>query len=193
MKFVIAFFTILLLASCSSRNPRVTISTTLGEIQLVLYTDKAPETAENFLDHIMKGSFENACFYRVVNENNQPDSRVLIDVIQGGLYEDSLVNKHPGIRHETTAETGILHKDGIISMARLEPGTASTEFFICVGDQPELDFGGNRNPDGQGFAAFGKVIKGMEIVRDIHSMDAPGQYLEKPIRITNISASSYLE
>jgi peptidyl-prolyl cis-trans isomerase A (cyclophilin A) len=71
-------------------------------------------------------------------------------------------------------------------MARAEPGTATSEFFICIGDQPELDFGGKRNPDGQGFAAFGKVVKGMNVVMKIHSLKAPSQYLEKPVLILGI-------
>ena len=68
-------------------------------------------------------------------------------------------------------------------MARNEPGTASTEFFICVGDQPSLDFGGDRNPDGQGFAAFGKVSRGMEVVRAIQALPDSGQYLSDPVLI----------
>jgi peptidyl-prolyl cis-trans isomerase A (cyclophilin A) len=68
-------------------------------------------------------------------------------------------------------------------MARNEPGTASTEFFICVGDQPELDYGGRRNPDGMGFAAFGKVVRGMKTVRKIHALPASNQYLPEPVKI----------
>jgi len=90
------------------------------------------------------------------------------------------------IEHESTKQTGILHKDGTISMARNEPGSATSEFFICIGDQPSLDFGGMRNPDGQGFAAFGRVIKGMEVVRTIQSLPAKNQYLEPKIKITQI-------
>ncbi len=90
------------------------------------------------------------------------------------------------IAHETTESTGILHRDGVISMARLEPGTATTEIFICVGDQPELDYGGRRNPDGQGFAAFGRVIDGMHVVRAIHQVPANGQYLDQPIPMLEV-------
>jgi peptidyl-prolyl cis-trans isomerase A (cyclophilin A) len=72
-------------------------------------------------------------------------------------------------------------------MARSKPGSATSEFFICVGDQPELDYRGRRNPDLQGFAAFGRVTGGMDIVRKIHSVSAPGQYLEKKVRIIDIS------
>jgi peptidyl-prolyl cis-trans isomerase A (cyclophilin A) len=71
-------------------------------------------------------------------------------------------------------------------MARAEIGTASSEFFICIGNQPELDYGGQRNPDGQGFAAFGRVVKGMDIVRKIHGMENENQYLTKPVRIVKI-------
>ena len=89
------------------------------------------------------------------------------------------------IEHETTNTTGLLHKNGTISMARLEPGTASSEFFICINEQPELDYGGKRNPDGQGFAAFGQVIKGMSIVKKIQSLNSKDQILENfvPIHI----------
>jgi peptidyl-prolyl cis-trans isomerase A (cyclophilin A) len=134
-------------------------------------------TASNFLSLVDRGVYTNACFYRVVRPDNQPLNPVKIEVIQGGLFEDDLVNAHSPIAHETTGVTGILHTDGVISMARDEPGTASTEFFICIGDQPSLDFGGDRNPDGQGFAAFGKVTAGMDVVRKIQSLPDSGQYL----------------
>jgi len=92
----------------------------------------------------------------------------------------------PPIKHEPTVLTGILHKDGVISMARNEPGTATSEFFICIGDQPSLDYGGKRNPDGQGFAAFGKVVEGMDVVRKIHKSAAAGQWLKPRIKILKI-------
>jgi peptidyl-prolyl cis-trans isomerase A (cyclophilin A) len=83
--------------------------------------------------------------------------------------------------------TGIRHRNGTISMARSKPGSATSEFFICIGDQPELDFGGKRNPDGKGFAAFGKIIKGMDVVKRIHSINPSGQYLETPVLISDIT------
>jgi peptidyl-prolyl cis-trans isomerase A (cyclophilin A) len=120
--------------------------------------------------------------------DNQPDKKVKIEVVQAGYGEDSLIEKYQftPIRHETTKQTGILHKDGILSMARMEPGTASSEFFICIGDQSELDFNGKRNPDKQGFAAFGKVTKGMDMVRKIQKLKDKEQYLEKPVKIMGI-------
>lgn len=177
-------FSIFILNACSDHNPELIIQTESGEIFVELYVDKAPITALNFLSYIDKGAYKNASFYRTVTLNNQPVNPVKIEVIQGGLFEYDSLNVP--IIHETTAKTGILHTDGVISMARLEPGTASTEFFICIGDQHELDFGGLRNPDGQGFAAFGQVIKGMDIVRKIQIKPAQNQYLTPTIQIFNI-------
>lgn len=187
MKFsglIIALF--LFLTVASQELPRVKIETSLGEIVIEADTIRAPVTAGNFLKHIQKGTYKNAVFYRVVHPDNQPNSKVKIEVIQGGLYSDEEIDKIEPIIHETTQQTGIKHLDGTISMARYTPGTASTEFFICVGDQPELDFGAKRNPDGQGFAAFGKVIKGMDVVRKIQQQKDENQYLAEPLKILNM-------
>lgn len=162
--------------------PQVALATELGEIVVEIDSSRAPLTAANFLAHVDRGLFAGAHFYRVVRLDNQADNEVRIEVIQGGLGFDSEAPLAP-IRHETTAETGLAHRDGTLSMARLEPGTASSEFFICIGDQPELDFGGARNPDGQGFAAFGRVVEGMETVRAIQRQEADGQMLVSPVRI----------
>jgi len=164
----------------------VLIKTELGDIEVVVYPDQAPATALNFLALVKQGVYTNAIFYRVVRLDNQPLSHVKIEVIQGGLFHDDLVNTYPPIDHETTEATGIKHADGVISMARNEPGTASTEFFICIGDQPSLNFGGKRNPDGQGFAAFGKVTRGMDVVRAIQALPETGQYLQKHVLIREI-------
>ena len=165
---------------------KIIIRTELGEIQVRIDLVRAPVTSANFLRYIDAGLFDSTCFYRVVRPDNQPKDSVFIGVIQGGRYEDEETGGFPPIPHETTEATGIRHRDGVISMARWTPGTATSEFFICVGDQKDLDYGGRRNPDGQGFAAFGKVTKGMEVVRKIHSIQAPGQYLEKPVLILEI-------
>ncbi len=122
----------------------------------------------------------------MVTLGNQPDDSIRIEVIQGGLGFQESEDRLPPISHETTAETGILHTDGTISMARNAPGSASSEFFICIGDQPELDFGGRRNPDGQGFAAFGRVIDGMDVVRAIQGQPADRQMLRDVVRIVSV-------
>ncbi len=163
--------------------PKVEIRTKLGVITAELDTIRAPLTAKNFLMHVEKGTYTDAVFYRTVRLDNQPNNDVKIEVIQGGLFDDDRIEGVPPIAHETTEITGIKHKDGTLSMARNAPGTASTEFFICVGDQPELDFGGKRNPDGQGFAAFGRVVSGMEVVRTIQKEKDTTQYLLEPVKI----------
>jgi peptidyl-prolyl cis-trans isomerase A (cyclophilin A) len=92
----------------------------------------------------------------------------------------------PPIAHETTQQTGLRHLDGTVSMARAQPGTATAEFFVCIGAQPALDFGGGRNPDGQGFAAFGRVVEGMDVVRALHARGEADQYLARPIAIRSV-------
>ncbi len=167
-------------------NPHIAISTELGTITVELYPEQAPITVANFLRYIDENRLEEASFYRTVRYDNQPDSKVKIDVIQGGLYEDNHPMMLNPIVHENTEQTGIKHLDGVISMARNEPGTATSEFFICVGDQAKLDFGGNRNSDGAGFAAFGKVTDGMDIVHQIHQAPSEKQYLNPRIKILSI-------
>ena len=187
MKITLILFGIMFLITSCNSNPRVVIKTEMGDITVEIYADKAPVTGLNFLKYVQENRYEGAFFYRVVTMDNQPDDSIRIEVIQGGLYEDDHPAMLPPIFHETTAETAILHTNGVISMARWEPGTATSEFFICVGDQPELDYGGRRNPDGQGFAAFGKVIKGMNVVKKIHVQPADGQYLNPVIPILEVS------
>lgn len=169
------------------QRPVVLMQTAFGNIKAELYTDKTPVTAGNFLQYVKEGRFKDAVFYRVVRMDNQPNDKVKIQVLQGGLYDDNHPAKLPMIRHETTKETGVLHKSGMLSMARWGPGTTDSEFSICVGDQPELDFAGKRNPDGQGFAAFGRVIDGMDVVREIHAQNAEGQTLTPFIKIEKMT------
>jgi peptidyl-prolyl cis-trans isomerase A (cyclophilin A) len=170
-----------------SETASILFRTDFGNFTLELYPQLAPLTVSNFLRYVDEKRFIGACFYRVVHMNNQPNNAIKIEVIQGGLKEDEHPQSLSAIAHETTEQTGILHKDGVISMARNEPGTASSEFFICINDQPDLDFGGRRNPDGQGFAAFGRVIEGMDVVRRIQSQPTDGQYLLKDISIQEIA------
>ena len=177
----------------------VVMSTTQGDIVIELAIQDAPLTASNFLSLVDGGHLDGALFYRTVypeNDNGTPP----ISVIQGGLGDAS--EAFATVAHETTDETGILHTDGVISMARGEPGTASTEFFICIGDQPALDFGGNRNNDQLGFATFGRVVDGMDVVRAIHNSpsDTPvdddyfkGQILEDPVLIETVTRKIRLQ
>ena len=175
-----------ILTICLGKTVMIKMETDLGQIQIELFPDKAPITVSNFLQYIDETRYGDLHFYRVVHMGNQPDNEVKIEVIQGGLGFDKHPMELPPITHETTDKSGIKHEDGTISMARLEPGTASSEIFICINDQPELDFGGKRNPDGQGFAAFGKVVSGMDIVRQIQMMLSKEQMLVKSVNIKSI-------
>ncbi|PCI51692.1 MAG: peptidylprolyl isomerase [Alphaproteobacteria bacterium] len=179
-----------------AQTVRIIMQTSAGDIGLELYPEKAPVTVRNFLKYVDGGYYGGGRFYRVVRADNQVQNKIKIGVIQGGMGRDVRDFPFAPIPLETTGNTGILHKDGVISMARDKPGSATSEFFICVQDQPDLDFGGMRNPDGQGFAAFGKVISGMNIVRKIQNMatDQPkgnklkfssGQILSNPVIITH--------
>jgi peptidyl-prolyl cis-trans isomerase A (cyclophilin A) len=163
---------------------RCTITTSIGEIQVELYTEKAPITVHNFLKYVDNKLYDNTNFYRVCTNENEAERDIKIEVVQAAdLSEDLLF---PPINIETTEQTKLNHLNGTISMARGEPFTAQISFFICINDQPELDFGGKRNPDGYGFAAFGMVTKGMEIVLKIQSGKSINQILVNPITIFSI-------
>ncbi len=168
---------------CSPKNLYL-LDTEAGQIEFKVYPKKAPITVANFVRYVDNGDFEGATFYRVVSMDNQPNDSILIEVIQGNFI--AYAKSFESIRQETTSMTGIKHKDGTISMARSEPHSASAAFFICINDQPELDFGGKRNPDGQGFAAFGKVVNGMDVVRKIQSGETDHQTLKTPVVIKEI-------
>lgn len=180
----------ILMTSCISMSTTKTekdtyvMETELGNIVFRVFPKKAPITVANFVRYIEANNFEGASFYRVVRMDNQPVNPVKIEVIQGNFIASDKAFER--IAHETTDQTGVLHKNGTLSMARLEPGSASAAFFICINDQPELDFGGKRNPDGQGFATFGEVIKGMDVVKKIQAGKTQEQTLEKQISIHKI-------
>src|ERR1035438_7088575 len=167
MKLLLLVSALLLAAAPGTKPPVVIITASLGEIQVQLDPVHAPITTKNFLRYVDHGHYQGARFHRTVTLGNQPDKQVKIEVIQGGVNPSQAKKDFPPIKLERTNQTGILHRDGTISMARDGADTATSDFFICVGDQPQLDFGGQRNTDGQGFAAFGRVTSGMDIVRKI--------------------------
>ena len=161
----------------------VVMQTDLGEIEVEIDGAHAPVTAANFLKYVDAGLYDGGRFHRTVRPDNQREKPVKIAVIQGAANAGRKAEFFPAIPLERTNMTGLAHKDGVISMARDGPDTATDEFFICVGDQPELDFGGKRNPDGQGFAAFGRVVRGMDVVRRIQEAPAQGETLRPPISV----------
>lgn len=159
----------------------VRLTTALGQIDIKVDLQHAPIAACNFLKYVARRAYDGGNFGRTVRPANQNTAAVPISVVQA--YPNPAAEPMPPIALERTDATGLRHKDGTISMARGTPDDATSEFFVCIGDQPELDYGGHRNPDGQGFAAFGQVIRGMDIVRRIHMQPASGEQLAPPILI----------
>ena len=171
-------------ATAAGTRVRTRVETPRGAFVIEVDTAVAPITVANYLAYVDAHQLDRAWVYRLVSLANQPQSPHKIEVVQWGLnLKDEAPPLRPPIAHETTQQTGLRHRDGTISMARGAPGTATAEFFICIGDQPELDFGGRRNPDGQGFAAFGQVVQGMDVVRALHGRAGAAQWLAAPIAI----------
>jgi peptidyl-prolyl cis-trans isomerase A (cyclophilin A) len=181
--FYLVLFLILLF-SCGEKTIECVIVTEMGDIRVELYPERAPVTVDNFLAYVESDAYTGSSFFRVCTPENEADREIKIEVIQGGDVPEELLRS--AIPLETTKTTGLKHLDGTLSMARLEANTAQSNFFICIGDQPELDFGGQRHPDGQGFAAFGKVLSGMEVVRAIQKQKEVRQYLVDSVSIEQI-------
>lgn len=151
-----------------TKTVRVQMRTNLGDLEIDVFTDRAPISSEQFLDFVEEGCFDGAIFWRVVTPANDHSEHPIQVVQVHADTPDRLIRKLP---HEPTVLTGVRHLNGTLSLARLEAGTATAaDFFICVGDQPSLDYRGQRNPDGFGFAAFGQVVEGMEVVHAIHHL-----------------------
>ena len=174
-------------AHAQAGRVRVTIETSLGRIEAELDSARAPGTVTNFLRYVDAHAYEGGRFHRTVTMANQPNNAVKIEVIQAGPAPEKASNAYPPIPLERTSITGLHHEDGALSMARGGPDTATGDFFICIGRQPELDFGGKRNADGQGFAAFGRVTTGMDVVRKIQTSAVEAQRLTPPIMIVGIT------
>ena len=187
------YFIIFLAASflsCSQphyKNPHVLISTEQGDIEVELFPDQAPITVSAFLSYVDSGYYTNSSFYRVLKGDELPNANNT-GVIQGGIWQSrpDLKVTIPGIKHENTKQTRLTHESGTISLARTTPGSANTEFFICIGDQTPLDYGRRGTEDGQGFAAFGKVFEGMAIVRKIQEQKNHGDSFDEKIIIRKI-------
>ena len=187
MRIVILLFGILLLAACAGKKsefPHFVIQTNYGDIEAELYPAKAPKTVAAFLSYIDKGFCKNTTFYRVLKDEEMPTD-FNSGLIQGGVWPN--LKSVVGIEHESTKQSLLSHTSGTLSMARTGVGTATTEFFICIGDQTSLDAGGSGTTDSLGFAAFGKVTKGMSIVRKIQATKTNGDKFIEQIKIGNIN------
>lgn len=182
------FILLLLLSACSHpvyNEPHVLITTDVGDIELEVFPDKAPKTVTAFLAFIDSGYYENSSFYRVLKADELPNDNNT-GLIQGGIHMSKGRPIIHGIEHESTKRSGLSHTNGTISLARTTPGSATTEFFICIGDQSPLDSGRSGTPDGLGMAAFGKVFKGMDVVRKIQAEPSHGDAFDKQIHIIHI-------
>lgn len=184
------FFAVLII-SCNQpvyKNPHILIETQLGDIEVELFAEQAPKTVAAFLSYIDSGFYNKTTFYRVLKTEELPTT-TNTGIIQGGLWQTKAAKKitMAGIVHETTKQTGLTHQSGTISLARTTPGSANTEFFICIGDQSPLDFGRRGTEDGQGYAAFGTVFKGMDIVRKIQAKKSHGDKFVEMIEIYKIT------
>jgi peptidyl-prolyl cis-trans isomerase A (cyclophilin A) len=170
------------------RIVRTRVETEAGAFVVEVDAEVAPISVANYLALVDARLLDGGSVYRVVTLANQAaDTPHRIEVVQWGMNRpDDKPPPRPPIAHETTRQTGLRHVDGTVSMARAQPGTATTEFFVCIGAQPELDFGGHRNPDGQGFAAFGRVVDGMDVIRALHARGEADQYLERPVRVSSV-------
>jgi len=187
----------LLLTACASvgsfgpNDVSVRLETTVGNIDLVISPDRAPISSADFLRYVDQGHYDGQGFYRVVRADNDPRGMGM-SLIQGGRLDQEMVGDP--IAHELTTDTGISNRDGAIAIARLEPGTGSAAyFFINIGNNDFLDTGGVRNPDGQGYATFGRVTSGLDVAKKIQAMETSavsddeattGQILKEPIIIT---------
>jgi peptidyl-prolyl cis-trans isomerase A (cyclophilin A) len=167
---------------------RTRVTTELGAFAIEVVPAVAPVTVANYLAYVDGKHLDGSTVYRLVTLANQsPETVHKIEVVQWGMNQpEDKPPPFPPIRHESTRETGLRHRDGTVSMARSTPGSAAGEFFICIGDQPALDFGGGRNPDGQGFAAFGQVVEGMDVVRALHARAGERQFLEQAIPVRTV-------
>ncbi|MBS1754054.1 MAG: peptidylprolyl isomerase [Ferruginibacter sp.] len=191
MKKLFVIIICIAVASCSQKkykNPHIIINTRLGDIEVELFPDQAPKTTAAFLSYIDSGFYKNSSFYRVLKTEDFP-TPTNTGIIQGGIWQTNPQKKESlqGIELESTKQTGLSHQSGTISLARTTPSSATTEFFICIGDQSPLDAGRRGTPDGLGFAAFGKVFSGMDVVRKIQAQKSSGDHFDEKIVINNIT------
>ena len=187
-KFILAIALFFVACSDSAyKNPHIKIYTNYGDIEAEIYPDKAPKTVAAFLSYIDSGIYTNSSFYRVVITEGF-SSNDNTGLIQGGIWPSDN-SSHPfikGIPHESTKMTGLSHTNGTLSLARTDTGTASTEFFICIGDQSQFDAGGRQPADKLGYPAFGRVTDGMAVVREIQKQYGGGDGFAKKISIYKI-------
>ncbi len=157
-----------------------------GAVQILMRVDRAPKTCRYFSDLIKNGAYAKASIFRIVTTSGiQASADSEIDVLQAGPAQQFSGPRHI-TEHESTATTGLRHRKWTVSAARFDLGELYGSFFICLRDEPTLDFGGSRQPDGQGFAAFGEVIEGFENLEKIFMQAEASDLLRKEIPISDV-------
>jgi peptidyl-prolyl cis-trans isomerase A (cyclophilin A) len=186
MRIIFILFVIVTLLSCNNNandNPHIQIVTSYGDIEIELYPKQAPKTVAAFLQNMEAGLYKNTNFYRVLkNEDLNADDNY--GIIQAGIWPAT--KPVPAIPLESTNASGLSHISGTISMARTSGAQATSEFFICIGEQKVFNQGGDLPEDKLGFAAFGKVVSGMNVVRKIQDQKNNGDKFVQNIAIENI-------
>ena len=190
MKKMIFFFAVLYCFSCTqskTSTPHVLIKTEYGDIELELYAEKAPKTVAAFLANVESGIYSDGSFYRVLKNDDVPEEYNQ-GLIQGGVFQakPGIVAGLKKVEHESPKQSGLTHESGTISLARTTPGSATSEFFICIGDQKQFDSSSRGSSDGLGYAAFGKVVEGMKVVRMIQNAKNTGENFNSPVKISGI-------
>ena len=186
---MIATAALLMLTGCAttapdSQHPRVVLDTSAGQIVIALDPAAAPASSCNFIGYVVFGDYDGGSFFRTVVRATNTANPNPIDVIQAATPRGSDDASRPPIALERTRDTGLRHLAGTVSMARDGPDTATSSFFIVTQDTPSLNYGDARNPDGQGFAAFGSVIEGLDVARRIQGMQADAdEKLTPPVAI----------
>lgn len=167
--------------------PQVRVETALGAFTVVVQVGKAPISAAVFLAMVRGAHLDGSSVFRILNDRNQRDAAYRINTVQWGWYERR-DNSLPGDRpiHEPASVTGLRHRRGTMSMARRGTGTPGSEYFVILNDEPELDFGGRRNPDGQGFAAFAQVVDGFDVIERLHACGEDEEFVQKPVPVLSV-------
>ncbi len=176
-------------------EPIVDIETALGRFAVAVHAGRAPTSAATFLAYVRGGHLAGSSVFRILNRINQAPHATRPETIQWGWRpkdagrlpaDPRQAQPFPPIALETTSATGLRHRRGSMSMARRGGVVMGTEYFICLGDEPELDFGGSRNPDRLGFGVFAQVIEGLEVIERIHATGEAEEYVRHPVAVLSV-------
>lgn len=169
---------------------KIKMTTEMGDVGFSLDFVRAPVTSQYFVDLLTENELDATSFFRIVAPNSSSPvvNSVPIKVIQFGHWEESHGNISQ-IEHETTNQTGLTHSKWSLSVARYGPGCVYRSFFVCLRDEPNFDFGGQRHPDGIGFAKFGEVTSGFSVLEGIFDQRSPEEFQDQAVKIIKVRRS----